>query len=281
MAIRFIDSNLPDKSWFIDLDPEYKSVWVHLILKCNHAGVWNVSIKLLNTFIGGNKDLTEESILKIFGNRIIPFDNDKWFLPGFITFQYKYGLNPSNRVHKSVIEILNKQDLMNHLRGFDESYMTLIRPINGSLMAQDRDKDGAQELDKELDKDKKKELYSEDKANEKKAEKKRIRKLELKRNLEQFELLWIEYPNKSGKKPSGDKYKVLMPDEDLFNKIYADIVERSKSYKWREEDGKYVPHLKTYLNQERWNDDMLPVDAPAVERSSGGRAPYIEDEEDD
>ena len=138
MAIRFIDSNLPDKNWFIDLEPIYKSVWIHLILKCNHAGIWNVSIKLLKVFIGGNEDLTEESILKMFGKRIVPFDNDKWFLPGFVTFQYKHGLNPAHRVHKSVIEILNKQDLMRYLRDFDESYMTLIRPINDSSMTKGR-----------------------------------------------------------------------------------------------------------------------------------------------
>lgn len=158
MAIRFIDSNLPDKNWFIDLEPIYKSVWIHLILKCNHAGIWNVSIKLLKVFIGGNEDLTEESILKMFGKRIIPFDNDKWFLPGFVTFQYKHGLNPANRVHKSVIEILNKQDLMDYLRDFDESYITLIRPINDSSMTKGRVKVESKMSDKTKTKDKDKDI---------------------------------------------------------------------------------------------------------------------------
>ena len=93
-------------------------------------------------------------------------------------------------------------------------------------------------------------------------------------------MIWIEYPKKRGQKPGLEKYLVMAPDEDLFNLIYADITERSKSHDWRKEDSKYVPLITTYLNQERWNDEMFAVDAPVQERN-GGRGPYIEDEEDD
>lgn len=271
MSKRGIDTELINKRWYRELSPEWKVLWIHLTLMCDHAGILDVDIPMWNIRIGEKIKFTEEDILEIFGNKIYAYKKHKWWLVDFIDFQQK-----NNNIRSAIKNgsanrfynfIINRLEIEGLTRVFlDPS----LDPSQGSL----KDK-GLKIKDKGLIK----ELYSEDKGDQKK-EKSKSRKLEIKRNLEQFKLLWSEYPKPRGKKPAQDKYKILMPDEDLFNLIYSDITERSKSYDWRKENSKYVPLMTTYLNQERWTDDMFPVDAPAPERG-GERKPYIEDEEDD
>ena len=275
MAKRHIDSDLINKRWYRELKPEYKVLWIHMILMCDHAGILDVDIPMWKIRIGEEIKFTEEEILEVFGDKIYAYKKHKWWVTDYIDFQQTDGNiakaikdGTNNKFYKFIINRLQ-------IEGLTKVYVSpSLRPYPSPWEGSIKDK-GYKIKDKGL--------MIEDNTldgNEKKPDKKEVKKLLLKRNREQFELIWSEYPNKSGKKPGGDKYKVLMPDEDLFNLIYADITERSKSYKWREEDCKYVPLMTTYLNQERWNDEMFAVDAPVQERN-GGRGPYIEDEEDD
>ena len=266
-------------AWFRKLPKDYKLFWLYLSDDCDNIGVWEVDIELANILMGTK--VNERSSLEYFGDRIYEFESKKgskkWWLVGFCDFQYsgkKKSFNPeipTNLPQESYVNLLKSYGLLELAISISKGYPY---PINTLSKGYERGMRTHNDNDNDNDNDNV--LYSEDKGNEKKED----RKLELKRNKEQFELIWSVYPKKSGKKPAGDKYKVLMPKEDLFNLIYSDIVKRLKSHKWREEDGRFVPHLKTYLNQERWNDDMFPVDAPPQERGDAGRGPYIEDEED-
>lgn len=72
---------------------------------------------------------------------------------------------------------------------------------------------------------------------------------------ELFEIFWSEYPNKVKKSITLAKWKKI--DPKLYEKIIADVKERkAKDQAWLEEDGKYIPHPTTYLNQQRWEDEI-------------------------
>ena len=271
MSKRGIDTDLINKRWYRELEPKWKVLWIHLTLMCDHAGILDVDVPIWNILISPDCEFTEEEILEVFGDKIFAYKKHKWWLIDFIDFQQK-----NNNIRKAIKDgtgsrfynsIINRLQIEGLTRAFLDPSPD---PSQGSL------KDRRYKI-------KDKRLKIEDSTldgNEKKEDKKlELRELK-KRNKEQFELIWIEYPRDSGKKPGLEKYLVLAPDEDLFNKIYSDIVERSKSHKWREEKGRYVPMMTTYLNQERWNDEMFAVDAPPAERSGSGLEPYIEDEED-
>ena len=110
MAKRFLDTNVFDKEWFQELEPKFKLFWFYIISKCDHAGIWNVNMRMANFVI--NHDYTREGVLEAFKDKIVEIEDDKWFIVKFIKFQYGDDLNPNNRVHKSVIKILedNKID---------------------------------------------------------------------------------------------------------------------------------------------------------------------------
>jgi len=98
-----------------------------IIDKCDHAGIWVVNWRAAEFFIGEKFNIKE--VIKTFNGRIQIFDNgEKWFIEKFIEFQYGE-LNPSNRVHKSVLDILIKNNLQNK---------DLLSPLQG---AKDKDKD--------------------------------------------------------------------------------------------------------------------------------------------
>jgi len=111
MSKRFTDTELYDREWFQLLPCKHKCFWEYICRKCNHAGIWNVNLRLAGFAIG--ESLDREDVINTFNGRIIEIEDDKWWIPKFVKFQYGSVLNHGNRVHKSVIAILEKYDLIN------------------------------------------------------------------------------------------------------------------------------------------------------------------------
>ncbi len=110
MSKRYTDTSLYDREWFQELSPKYKCFWEYICKKCDHAGIWDANVRLASFCIGEN--LKRDDILKVFGGKIIEIEHDKWWIPKFVKFQYGLVLNHDNRVHKSVIKILEKYNLI-------------------------------------------------------------------------------------------------------------------------------------------------------------------------
>ncbi len=130
MAKRFTDTEKWKKPFIRSLQAPYKLLWLYICDDCDHAGIWQVDMEVAMLRIG--EKVTEEKALKILDKKVFSFDEGKkWFIPSFIEFQYPSGLNPANRTHHSIIQILLKNDLMEILK-------PLTSPLQG---AKDKDKD--------------------------------------------------------------------------------------------------------------------------------------------
>lgn len=115
------------------LEAPYKALWIYLLCECDHAGVWTVELDVAQLRMGMKLD--PEKALEKMGGAVIPIDGGaKWFLPDFVLFQYGV-LNPANRVHESVLAILDKYGI-----DLDENSENkgLGSPLQG---AKDKDKD--------------------------------------------------------------------------------------------------------------------------------------------
>jgi len=141
MAKRFTDTQKWGDEWFSELDHDMMLVWLYLLDNCSHAGIWKRSLKLLRYNTGTIREQSE--IESILGDRIIVFDNDKWFIPKFIKFQYSQGLNSQKPVVLSVREELNSYSLLpiiNRLYGND--FIIIDKQLNnGYSTIKDKDKD--------------------------------------------------------------------------------------------------------------------------------------------
>ena len=88
--------------------------WFYLLDNCDHAGIYDADIESASFHIG--IEYNKEEILETFNRKIVPFKQDKWFIPKFVEYQYGE-LNENNRAHLSVINILNKYNLLGANKG--------------------------------------------------------------------------------------------------------------------------------------------------------------------
>lgn len=76
-----------------------------------------------------------------------------------------------------------------------------------------------------------------------------------------FLQFWSEYPKKTGKKEALRIWTKLKPDQELTEKILVAVRQQKDSEDWTKDNGQFIPHPKTWLNQERWCDEPVQIGA--------------------
>jgi len=82
-----------------------------------------------------------------------------------------------------------------------------------------------------------------------------------------FDEFWLVYPKKVGKKDCRDKWKRRKLN-DIADRIIKDVQERkAKDTQWLRG---YIPHPATYINGDRWEDEIQTKPAPDQKKKQGG-----------
>ena len=73
-----------------------------------------------------------------------------------------------------------------------------------------------------------------------------------------FEEFWTVYPRKVGKKAASVAFGAMMnrPKPPTIEQVVASVEAHKATWNWKKEGGQFIPHPKTYLNQDRWKDDL-------------------------
>lgn len=112
MAKRFTETNKWTEDWFLEMSTENKLFWLYICDNCDHAGIYKPNKRMFELLAGVSVEIQEFlSIVNKDKDRITVLENGRWFLNQFISFQYGNNLNPRNRVHKSIIEVLYKNGI--------------------------------------------------------------------------------------------------------------------------------------------------------------------------
>ena len=80
-----------------------------------------------------------------------------------------------------------------------------------------------------------------------------------------FKEFWSAYPRKDDKKRAFAKFKAIKNLDKVFPDIMADVEIKKKSTQWNENGGKFIPMPSTYLNNERWNDEVTVTRQTEIE----------------
>lgn len=72
----------------------------------------------------------------------------------------------------------------------------------------------------------------------------------------QFDLFWSAYPLKKNRKGAEAKFKAIDFKKTPFDQIMASLEKHKMSFDWTKDEGKYIPHPTTWINGERWNDEV-------------------------
>ena len=162
MAKRLTDSTKWNDNWFNELPADVKLIWLYILDTCDHAGVYKVSMKSIRFYTGTER--TETEIIEYLKDRIYIAD-DKWFIPKFITFQYKNFFTSKTPAIVSARELLISHKIIepndNVLPTFNKELCngstTLIEPLSNDYirtkdMDMDTDKDVVKDIDMNVDK---------------------------------------------------------------------------------------------------------------------------------
>lgn len=144
------DSTKWSDGWFGNLPMDMKLVWLYILDMCDHAGVYKVNHNLLKFQTGTDK--TEEQILKYLKDRVYLVDSEKWFIPKFITYQYK------NFFTSKVPAIVSARELLlshNIIQPNDNTLPTVNKALgNPSItLNKELDNDYIRTKDKDMDTD--------------------------------------------------------------------------------------------------------------------------------
>lgn len=74
--------------------------------------------------------------------------------------------------------------------------------------------------------------------------------------IKRFDEFWSAYPKKVGKGVARKAWARIKPTGELHSKILDAIAEAKQSDQWRRNGGQYIPNPATWLNQERWLDEL-------------------------
>ncbi|WP_282352907.1 helix-turn-helix domain-containing protein [Pseudomonas sp. PS01303] len=76
---------------------------------------------------------------------------------------------------------------------------------------------------------------------------------------EAFEVFWKLYPNKKAKASARKAWDKLKPSAELRQTLMTALGSHRISRDWTKDDGQYVPMASTWLNGERWHDELAPA----------------------
>ena len=76
-------------------------------------------------------------------------------------------------------------------------------------------------------------------------------------NNNNFDSFWKYYPRKAGKSEAIKAWNKLLPNEDLMRVIAGNISERLRTGEWSKNNQSFILHASTYLNQKRWEDEVI------------------------
>lgn len=69
-----------------------------------------------------------------------------------------------------------------------------------------------------------------------------------------FSEFWNLYPKKVSKKQAEKAWRKVLPSE--HTRIFEDVARRARSPEWQKDRGQFIPYPATYLNGERWKDQV-------------------------
>lgn len=74
--------------------------------------------------------------------------------------------------------------------------------------------------------------------------------------IESFSIFWGVYPRKVAKPMALRAWLKIKPSIELTERILQGVRNHQAGKQWQEDGGRFIPHPATFLNQQRWEDEV-------------------------
>lgn len=96
---------------------------------------------------------------------------------------------------------------------------------------------------------------------------------------ERFESFWKTYQRRVAKAKALQWWQKHRPGPELTARILEAVRRQAQSEQWRRDNGRYIPHPITWLNQRRWEDEWVDgAGSDECGRAESAEPPYTFDE---
>jgi len=75
-------------------------------------------------------------------------------------------------------------------------------------------------------------------------------------DVDRFAEFWSAYPRKVAKPEALKAWIKIKPDDETVASIMAGLAAAKQSRDWTKDEGQFIPHPSTWLNQRRWEDQL-------------------------
>ena len=72
-----------------------------------------------------------------------------------------------------------------------------------------------------------------------------------------FLRFWTVYPKRLSKRSAFESWKLISPSEELTKTIIEQVIACSHSNGWKKDEGKYIPYPAKWLQESRWEDEVV------------------------
>lgn len=103
---RLTDADKWKDTWFSNLSPYAKLLFIFLCDNCNNAGVFEINKKFILFYTGLSEENLKSAIDEIKKTYVKSHDGNRIWIKNYLKYQKKTPLNPNNNNHKHVIVLL-------------------------------------------------------------------------------------------------------------------------------------------------------------------------------
>lgn len=89
-----------------------------------------------------------------------------------------------------------------------------------------------------------------------------------------FAEFWKQYPNKKAKASAEKRWNKIKPDDQTFSLIMSGLSRHKSSRAWLKDNGEFIPHPATWLNERRWEDETESPANPGKHSGFSGQRDY-------